>query len=149
MFLSRYHHTIDAKGRLSIPGKYRDVLTQRYGDSDILVVTKDPDLCLVVHPMEEWKRLAEKIKAIPGTVQAVKDYKRFIHGEAVDCTLDKQGRILIPPELREFARLGRDAMLVGLDDHFEVWGLERWQIKTEQMTREIGQIAGAVAGFGV
>ena len=93
MFLSRYHHTIDAKGRLSIPGKYRDVLAQRYGDSDILVVTKDPDLCLVVHPMEEWKRLAEKIKAIPGTVQAVKDYKRFIHGEAVDCALDKQGRI--------------------------------------------------------
>ena len=147
MFLGRYRHTIDTKGRLSIPGKYRDALAQRYGD--ILVVTKDPDFCLVVHPMEEWKRLAEKIRSIPGNVQAVKDYKRFIHGEAVDCMLDKQGRILIPPELREFARLGRDAVLVGVEDHFEVWAHDRWQIKAEQMTREIGQIAGAVAGFGV
>jgi MraZ protein len=147
VFLGRYRHTIDTKGRLSIPGKYRDVLAQRYGD--VLVVTKDSDLCLVIHPMEEWKQLAEKIKAIPGAVQAVKDYKRFVHGEAVDCTLDRQGRILIPPELREFAGLGRDVVLVGVNDHIEVWSLERWQTKSEQMARELDHITRVIAGYGV
>lgn len=147
MFLGRYHHTIDAKGRLSIPGKYRDVLARREGGG--LVVTKDPDRCLVVLPLDEWKRLADKIKSIPGTVQVVKDYKRFVHGEAVDCTLDRQGRILIPPDLRQFAQLDRDVMLVGVDDHFEVWSLNRWESKAEQMARDIDQIAGAIAGYGV
>lgn len=147
MFLGRYHHTVDAKGRLSIPGKYRDVLARREGGG--LVVTKDPDRCLVVLPLDEWKRLADKIKSIPGTVQVVKDYKRFVHGEAVDCTLDRQGRILIPPDLRQFAQLDRDVMLVGVDDHFEVWSLDRWESKAEQMARDIDQIAGAIAGYGV
>jgi MraZ protein len=99
--------------------------------------------------MEEWKRLAEKIKAIPGTVQAVKDYKRFMHGDAVDCTLDRQGRILIPPDLREFAGLGRDVVLVGVDDHIEVWSLERWRTKSEQMARELDHITSVIAGYGV
>ena len=147
MFLSRYHHTIDTKGRLSIPGKYREVLAKHYGD--VLVVAKDSEQCLVIHPMEEWKRLAEKIKAIPGTLQAVKDYKRFVHGEAVDCTLDRQGRILVPPDLREFAGFDRDVMLVGVDVHIEIWSLERWRTKSEQIAREIDRITGVIAGYGV
>lgn len=147
MFLGRYRHTLDAKGRLSIPGKYREVLAKR--DGDTLVVTKDPDRCLVILPLDEWKRLAERIKAIPGTVQVVKDYKRFFHGEAVDCTLDRQGRMLIPPELRQFATLDREVMLVGVEDRIEVWSVERWEAKAEQMSRELDHIAGAIAGYGV
>ena len=147
MFLGRYHHTIDTKGRLSIPGKYRDVLAKKY--DDVLVVAKDPERCLAIHPMEEWKRLAEKIQAIPRTRQSVKDYKRFVHGEAVDCVLDKQGRILIPPELRDFAGLDREAMLVGVDDHIEVWSVERWRLKSDQMTQNMDHIVDAIAEFGV
>jgi MraZ protein len=147
VFLGRYQHTIDIKGRLSIPGKYRDILAQRYGSG--LVVTKDAERCLKVHPMEAWKRVAEKIQAIPNNDQKVKDYRRFMLGEAVDCTLDGQGRILIPPELREYAGLQRDVVLLGLHDHIEVWSLDRWRIKADQVGRDLPQIVEAVSGYGV
>ena len=88
MFLGQYQHTIDAKGRLSIPGKYRDVLAQRALGT--LVVTKDPEQCLAILPLDEWRQRAAKIQAIPTTVQAVRDYKRFLFSEAVDCALDGQ-----------------------------------------------------------
>ncbi len=147
MFLSQYHHTIDTKGRLSIPGKYRDALAQRA--TAVLIVTKDPEQCLAILPLEEWKRRAAKVQAIPDTARVSKDYRRFVHGDAVDCTLDRQGRILIPPGLRQFAGLDRDVMLVGLNDYFEAWSLVRWQVKSEQLARDIDQIVGAVTGYGV
>jgi MraZ protein len=147
VFLSRYHHTIDVKGRLSIPGKYRDALAQRA--TEVLIVTKDQEQCLAILPLDEWKRRAAKIQAIPDTARVSKDYRRFFHGDAVDCTLDGQGRILIPPELRQYAGLDRDVMLVGLHDYFEAWSLVRWQAKSAQLARDVDQIVGAVTGYGV
>lgn len=147
MFLSQYHHTIDTKGRLSIPGKYRDALAQRA--SDVLIVTRDPEQCLAILPLDEYKRRAAKVQAIPDTARVSKDYRRFVHGDAVDCSLDRQGRILIPPGLRQYAGLERDVMLVGLNDYFEAWSLVRWRAKSEQLTRDVDQIMGAISGYGV
>ena len=147
MFLSQYHHTIDTKGRLSIPGKYRDALAQRA--SDVLIVTRDPEQCLAILPLDEYRRRAAKVQAIPDTARVSKDYRRFVHGDAVDCSLDRQGRILIPPGLRQYAGLDRDVMLVGLNDYFEAWSLARWRAKSEQLTRDVDQIMGAISGYGV
>ncbi len=147
MFLSQYHHTIDTKGRLSIPGKYRDALAQRA--SDVLIVTRDPEQCLAILPLDEYRRRAAKVQAIPDTARVNKDYRRFVHGDAVDCSLDRQGRILIPPGLRQYAALDRDVMLVGLNDYFEAWSLVRWRAKSEQLTRDVDQIMGAISGYGV
>jgi MraZ protein len=147
VFLGQYQHTIDTKGRLSIPGKYRDVLAQRA--SAVLVVTKDPEQCLAILPLDEWKQRAAKIQAIPTAVQAVRDYKRFLFSEAIDCALDGQGRILIPPELRRYAGLERDVMLVGVDGHMEAWSLARWEAKSEQVARDLPKIVDVIAQYGV
>lgn len=147
MFLSRYRHTIDAKGRLSIPGKYRDALARR--STDVLIVTKHPERCLVLLPLDEWERRAAKLDAVPDTVPAGEDYKRFLHGEAIDCSLDRQGRILIPPELRQFAGLDRDVMLVGLHKYFEAWSVARWDAKSQQVAQNLPQIMNAIAQYGV
>jgi MraZ protein len=147
VFLSRYHHTIDAKGRLSIPGKYREALARRA--TDVLIVTTDEEQCLAILPLDEWERRAAKIQIMPDTARVSKDYRRSFHGDAVDCTLDGQGRILIPPELRQYAGLERDVMLVGLHNYFEAWSLNRWQAKSAQLARDREQIVGAVTGYGV
>lgn len=147
MFLGQYQHTIDSKGRLSIPGKYRDVLVQRA--SAVLVVTKDPEQCLAILPLDEWKQRAAKIQAIPTSVQAVRDYKRFLFSEAIDCALDGQGRILIPPELRRYAGLDRDVILVGVERHMEAWSLARWGAKSEQVARDLPKIVDVIAQYGV
>ncbi len=147
MFFGQHQHTIDAKGRLSIPGRYREILAQRA--SGILVVTKDPEQCLAIVPIEEWRQRAAKIQAIPNSVQAVRDYKRFLFSEAADCALDGQGRILVPPELRRYAGLERDVMLVGVDGHMEAWSLARWAAKSEQVARDLPKIVDAIAQYGV
>lgn len=147
MFLSRYHHTIDAKGRLSIPGKYREALARRA--TGVLIVTTDEEQCLAMLPLDEWERRAAKIQTMPDTARASKDYRRSFHGDAVDCTLDGQGRILLPPELRQYAGLDRDVMLVGLYNYFEAWSLARWQAKSAQLARDREQIVGAATGYGV
>ncbi len=147
MFIGQYQHTIDTKGRLSIPGKYREVLGQRV--SDKLVITKDPEQCLVILPFDEWKQRTVKIQSIPNSGQAVRDYKRFLFSEAADCSLDGQGRILIPPELRRYAGLERDVMLVGMDGHMEAWSLIRWEAKSEQVARDLPKIVDVIAQFGV
>ncbi|MFZ5864141.1 MAG: division/cell wall cluster transcriptional repressor MraZ [Nitrospirota bacterium] len=147
MFFGQYKHTIDAKGRLSIPGKYRELLAQRA--SGTVVVTKDPEQCLAILPLDEWRQRAAKIQAIPNSGPAVKDYKRFLFSEAADCALDGQGRILIPPELRRYAGLERDVMLVGVDGHMEAWSLARWATKSEQVARDLAQIVNTIAQYGV
>jgi MraZ protein len=147
VFLGQFQHTIDAKGRLSIPGKFRDALAQRA--SGVVVVTKDPEQCLSILPVEEWRQRAAKIQAIPNSVQAVRDYKRFLFSEAADCALDGQGRILIPPELRRYAGLERDVMLVGVDGHMEAWSLARWGAKSEQVARDLPKIVDVIAQYGV
>jgi MraZ protein len=147
VFFGQHQHTIDAKGRLSIPGKYREILAQRA--SGILVVTKDPEQCLAIVPIEEWRQRAAKIQAIPNSVQAVRDYKRFLFSEAADCALDGQGRILIPPELRRYAGLERDVMLVGVDGHMEAWSFARWEAKSAQVSRDLPKIVDAIAQYGV
>jgi MraZ protein len=147
VFFGQHQHTIDAKGRLSIPGRYREILAQRA--SGILVVTKDPEQCLAIVPIEEWRQRAAKIQAIPNSVQAVRDYKRFLFSEAADCALDGQGRILVPPELRRYAGLERDVMLVGVDGHMEAWSLARWAAKSEQVARDLPKIVDAIAQYGV
>ena len=147
MFLGKYYHTIDAKGRLSIPGKYRDALARH--STDILIVTIDEEGCLAILPLDAWERRAAKIQSMPDTARASKDYRRSFHGDAVDCTLDRQGRILVPPELRGYAGLERDVVVVGLHNYFEAWSLGRWQAKSAQLARDREQIVGAVTGYGV
>jgi len=125
MFRGRYEYTIDAKGRISIPVKFREVLNGK--ESRGIVVTNEFDGCLVAYPMDEWQVLEEKISNLPDIRKEVKLYQRFLISGAVECQLDKQGGILIPPPLREYAGLKKEVVLVGMLTMFEIWSREKWK----------------------
>jgi len=120
MFMGEYNHTIDAKGRLIIPSKFREVL------GDNFVVTKGLDGCLFVYDNTEWAAFEEKLKALPLMNKESRKFVRFFLAGAAGVEMDKQGRILIPSVLREFAALDKDVVLAGVGGHIEIWSKERW-----------------------
>lgn len=121
MFMGVYNHTIDAKGRLIVPSKFREQL------GDGFVVTKGLDGCLFVYPNEEWATIEEKFKSIPLTTKDARKFSRFFFAGAASCELDKQGRILLPHSLREYAGLQKDVVLAGVLGRIEIWDQGRWQ----------------------
>lgn len=129
MFRGRHAHTIDEKGRVSIPSKYREVLNGR--GQHTLIISNDLDTCLVVFPMDEWLEEEQKIKALPDFIPEALQYKRFYISGAQECPIDRQGRILIPPALREHAQLRREALFVGLIEKFEIWAPDLWKPRPE------------------
>lgn len=120
MFMGEYNHTIDAKGRLIIPAKFREQLGEEF------VVTKGLDGCLFVYPFEEWKTLEEKLKSLPLINKEARKFSRFFLAGAATCELDKQGRALIPGVLREFAQLDKEVVLAGVLGRVEIWDKEKW-----------------------
>ncbi len=120
MFMGEYSHTIDTKGRLIIPSKFRALLGEEF------VITKGLDGCLSIYPMDEWNTFEEKLKALPLTNKNARTFARFFVASACMCELDKQGRILVPSTLREFAGLEKDVVLTGNLNRIEVWSKEKW-----------------------
>ncbi len=120
MFMGTYEHTIDEKGRLIIPSRFREEL------GDTFVVTKGLDNCLFVYPMNEWRQLEEKLKALPFTRADARAFVRFFFSGAAECSLDKQGRVVVPANLREYARLDREAVIIGVSSRVEIWSPEGW-----------------------
>ena len=120
MFMGEYNHTVDAKGRLIVPSKFREQL------GDEFVITKGLDNCLFVYDNSEWTALEEKLRALPITNTAGRKFSRFLLAGATTCEVDKQGRILIPAVLREFAGLEKDVVLAGAGNRIEVWSSEKW-----------------------
>ena len=120
MFMGEYSHSIDAKGRLIIPSKFREQLGEEF------VLTKGLDGCLFVVPNDEWKSFEEKLRALPLTNKSARTFSRFFVAGATSCELDKQGRILVPATLREFAGLEKDVVLTGNINRIEIWSKEKW-----------------------
>ena len=120
MFMGEYNHTVDAKGRLIVPSKFREQL------GDEFVVTKGLDGCLFVYPNEEWHNIEEKFRNVPLTTKDARKFSRFFFAGAATCEVDKQGRILIPPVLREFADLQKDVVSVGVLNRIEIWSKDRF-----------------------
>jgi MraZ protein len=128
MFRGSFEHTVDGKGRLSIPVKFRDVLIGK--DDDRIVITNfvvNGLKCLDVYPVEEWSRLEEEFRKKPKFDRKVVTFQNYYFGSASECIVDKQGRILIPPLLRKYAELKRDVVLVAALEKFRVWDLDAWK----------------------
>ncbi|NLZ93445.1 MAG: division/cell wall cluster transcriptional repressor MraZ [Firmicutes bacterium] len=126
MFMGEYQHTIDSKGRLIMPAKFREEL----GDS--FVLTRGLDNCLFVYPLPEWTALEQKLKALPFTRSDARAFTRFFFSGAAECELDKQGRVLIPNNLREHAKLQKDVVVIGVSSRVEIWSAEVWQQYSEE-----------------
>jgi MraZ protein len=133
MFRGRYEHTIDGKGRLSIPSKFREVLKDEY-DSRLVVTTLDG--CLIAYPHQEWLALEEKISQLPAFNKNTRSFLRNFYSSGVDCPIDKLGRILVPQALRDYAGLTKDVMLMGIFKQFEIWDKGAWEERESQTTLE-------------
>lgn len=120
MFLGEFTHTIDDKGRLTIPAKFRADL------DDGLIVTRGIDRCLAIYPMEEWGRLSKQVNDLPMTDRRARAFRRLVFANASDSIPDKHGRVLIPPRLREYANLDSEAIVTGLSTYIEVWNPDSW-----------------------
>ena len=122
MFMSEYNHTLDAKGRLIVPLKFREQL------GDTFMISRGLDHCLFIYSMEEWNNFIQKLLDIPQLSNPnARKLARFFMAGSMECEVDKQGRILIPPVLREFAGLTKDVVLAGLGSRIEVWDKTAWQ----------------------
>ena len=123
MFMGEYNHTIDAKGRLIIPSRFRELLGEEF------VLTRGLDGCLSIYPMDEWVAFEEKLRALPLTNKDARTFSRFFVAGATACQLDKQGRILVPQTLRQFAGLDKDVVLTGNLNRIE--DLEQREVERE------------------
>ncbi len=121
MFMGEYNHTIDAKGRVIVPSRFRETL------GDEFVVTKGLDGCLFVYDNKEWAAFEEKLKSLPITNKDARAFVRFFLAGAASVEVDKQGRILLPGSLREFAALMKDVILIGVGSRIEIWSKEKWE----------------------
>ncbi len=141
MFMGEYNHTVDAKGRLIVPSKFREQL------GDEFVVTKGLDGCLFVYENTEWKILEEKLKKLPLTNANARKINRFFLAGAALCEVDKQGRILLPAVLREFAGIEKDAVMVGVGNRIEIWSKESWM--SANVYDDMDEIAESMEGFEI
>ena len=124
MFRGATKITLDDKGRMVMPTRYREQINELAQGK--LVVTVDKDQCLLIYPLPEWEQIQRKLMALPSLNATARRLQRLMVGHATDLLLDGHGRVLLPPELREFARLGRHGMLIGQGNRFELWDEVRW-----------------------
>ncbi|RWR08198.1 division/cell wall cluster transcriptional repressor MraZ [Siminovitchia fortis] len=143
MFMGEYQHNIDAKGRLIVPAKYREHL----GDS--FVVTRGLDQCLFGYPMEEWKKIEEKLKALPLTKKDARAFTRFFFSGAVECELDKQGRVNLPASLLGYAKLEKECVILGVSSRFEIWSKDLWEDYSLASEESFAEIAENMIDFDI
>lgn len=146
MFRGRYTHQVDTKGRLSIPSRFRETLAQAFDER--LIITNF-DQCLWAYPVAEWQELERKVAALPQFMEEVKALQRVFISAAAECPIDRQGRILIPPTLREYAAIGREVVIVGMTRRFELWARERWEVVFSAAQQRIEGLGGKLADLGL
>lgn len=142
LFLGEFQHTVDDKGRLAIPAKFRPPL------SEGLVVTRGIEKCLYVWPMDQWQELAQRLAKLPMLREDARRVSRHFFSGAVDTNLDKLGRIVLPQFLREYAGLGDEVAVVGAFTRIEIWGRDSWNVERSLAEAQSSVIAEHLADLG-
>lgn len=146
MFAGWSLHNLDAKGRLAIPARFRDVLK---GQHDERLVITTSDNCLVSYPYEHWRTLADKVSRQSQVDPRVQAFRRYFISGATECSCDKQGRVLIPQPLRELAGLDGQVLLVGMQNNFEIWDKDRWYAERDRIREDFGGLSSFMAELGI
>ena len=141
MFMGEYNHTLDTKGRLIIPSKFRETLGEKF------VVTKGLDGCLFVYAGDDWNAFEQKLTSLPLINKEARQFARFFLAGAATVEVDKQGRILLPAHLREFAGLEKDVVLVGVGSRVEIWSKDKWENMNSDT--DMDEITSAMEGLGL
>ena len=143
MFIGEFNATIDEKGRIAIPAKFRSSLKSQ------VVVTRGLDNSLFLYTMDEWKKLAEKLASLPISTANTRAFSRLMLAGAMDCDVDKQGRITLPAYLKDFAKIEKRIVFAGLYNRIEVWSEELWQKYKQQTEKDSNEIAEQLGSLGV
>ena len=146
MFTGSSEHALDAKGRVAIPARFRDQLAAQ-GD-DRLVVTP-AGKCLAVYPYEVWLGMADKVGALSAVEERVQDFRRLFFSSSHHCSFDKQGRVLVPQKLREYAGLDGSVVVLGVQNKFELWSKDRWEAWNEGIQESYGGLSSFMAELGL
>ncbi|MDQ0112860.1 MraZ protein [Paenibacillus harenae] len=139
--MGEFQHSIDEKGRIIIPAKFRDSLGSTF------IATRGLDNCLFVYPMSEWAVLEEKLKTLPLMKADARAFTRFFFSGATECELDKQGRVNLPSHLREYAKLDKECMVLGVSGRVEIWSKQTWDGYYEQSEQAFNEIAEKLVDF--
>ena len=135
MFIGEYEHNLDAKGRIIIPSKFRDELHSSF------ILTRGLDGCLTIYSLEQWNKIFERINKLPTTKKAVRQYTRVLTSNACECQLDNQGRILIPTNLTAPVGIKKECVIVGANDHIEIWNKESWENYFNEANESFEEVA--------
>ena len=142
-FMGTYQNNVDPKGRVSIPVKYRDALGERF------YVTKGFDSCIDIYTVEEWEKFAEKLQRLSQTKRDMRDFVRFIFGNATEVELDKQGRILLPAMLRETVGIEKEVIVMGVGSKVEIWDKAKWDENNAVVEEDMDEIASQMEELGL
>ena len=143
MFLGEYEHSVDSKSRIAVPAKFR---TQLEGG---LVVTRGFERCLQVYPMDQWQALSERVSGLSLGSTEARQLRRLLFASAFDTEVDKQGRILLPANLREYAGIGDEAVVAGMNTYFEIWSKADWEAAMSELDESGSAIAAQMAEIGI
>lgn len=143
MLMGEYVHTIDAKGRVILPADFRAELGEHF------IITKGLDNCLFVYAQSEWERLSEKLRQLPLSKPEARAFVRFFFSGARTLECDKQGRFLVPPNLRTYATLAKDVVLIGVSNRIELWAKDAWESYNDEINPSVTQIAETLAELGI
>ncbi|MFC5703605.1 division/cell wall cluster transcriptional repressor MraZ [Cohnella faecalis] len=141
MFLGEYQHSIDDKGRIIIPAKFRDALGSDF------IVTRGLDSCLFVYPREEWTQLEQRMKALPSMAANARAFSRLLFSGASECEWDKQGRVNVPGHLRDYAKLDKDCVVIGVSTRVEIWDKKAWEEYSRASQDSFNEIAEKLVDF--
>ncbi|KXL53349.1 protein MraZ [Anaerotignum neopropionicum] len=143
MFLGEFQHSIDSKGRLIVPAKFREDLGENF------VVTKGLDNCLFAYPKSEWAIFEEKLKQLPLTNSGARKFVRFFFAGAIECDIDNQGRINLPANLREYAGLRKDVVSIGVNNRVEIWNKDSWSEYNNEENFISNELAFEMENLGI
>lgn len=143
MFLGEYQHSLDVKGRITIPAKFREELGEQF------VATKGLDNCIFLYPQKEWQFIEKKLKELPLTRADVRSFVRFFFSGASELEVDKQGRTLLPANLRDYAGIERELAVIGVGARIEIWAIDKWADYTEKAGSSYEEIAESLVDLGI
>ncbi|WP_054694538.1 division/cell wall cluster transcriptional repressor MraZ [Syntrophomonas palmitatica] len=143
MFLGEYQHSLDAKGRIIIPARFREQL------GECFIATRGLDNCIFVYPPEEWHNIEEKMRSLPFTRADVRSFMRIFLSGASELELDKQGRTVLPANLRDYAHINKDIIIIGVGTRVEIWSAENWETYTMNSSSSYEQIAESLVDLGI
>lgn len=142
MLLGEYKHSIDSKGRIIIPAKFREKLGEDF------IVTRGLDGCLFGYPADEWEKVESKLQKLPMAKKDARKFTRFFYSAATECRIDKQGRVNLPQTLIDFAELEKSCYLIGVSNRIEIWSKDNWDSFTEEAEDSYEDIAEDMIDFG-